>query len=520
VVRQDGLPPEPRQVLIRNLLRVVDMLPPPVYLVGGVCLLASSKGQRLGDMAAGTLVVRERFQSTKQDDALVDYGASWMAKLQHGQSQYVLVLPKGKVTIRQVALIEAYFNRRHLLSVEQRGKVASQIIRPLLPLFDHRSDEGEAAAGTAQDRLLRIEKLMQEVQERAKGAAVRTDRPGLIAEDAQKKARTWSSFSARIEGLLRRGRAALKRLSAGEMKSLLVDYRRIITDLARAQSMQADPKTLSRLNRLAIRGHNVMYRWQGTRARHRRREWFGLFAREVRASLRAVLLAAGLFFAAMLISAAAVLWQPELAFDLVGPEFYDFSPASEEVLHDIPKLVRPVAASWILTNNLQVTILAFAFGMTAGLGTAFLLVYNGTHLGSVIGWMSLRGSGRALWGWVMPHGATEIAAVIIAGAAGFLLAQGILLPGQLRRGAALKLMSRRALVLELGCMAMLVVAGLIEGFVSPSGIGYAYRILILAASVLLWGVYFATAGRSSGGRGSGPIGSDPNVSHPPFFPAP
>lgn len=282
------------------------------------------------------------------------------------------------------------------------------------------------------------------------------------------------------------------------MKSLLVDYRRITIDLARAQAMQADPQTLSRLNRLAIRGHNLMYRYQRPAARAGRRDWPVMFAREVRASLAAVGLSAGLFLAAALVSALAVIRQPELAFDLVGPGFYDFSPSSEQVLHDIPPLVRPVFASSVLTNNLQVTILAFAFGMTAGLGTAFLLIYNGMHLGSVAGWMSLQGSGRALWGWIMPHGVTEIAAVIIAGAAGFLLARGILLPGQLRRGAALKQAGRRALVLELGCMAMLVVAGLIEGFVSPSAIGYPGRILILAASVLLWGLYFAVAGKSAG----------------------
>jgi uncharacterized membrane protein SpoIIM required for sporulation/uncharacterized RDD family membrane protein YckC len=496
VVRENGLPPEPRQVLIRNLLRAVDMLPPPLYLVGGLSLLISSKGQRLGDLAAGTMVIRERFRAVKQDEAVADYGASWMAKLQRGLSQYALVLPKGKITIRQIALIEAYFSRRDVLPEAQRDKVARQIIRPLLPLFEQESAEWEGE-GVAS------EKLMQEVMERAKAAAAGVGGAGRIAEDAEKKARTWKNFSARIDWLLRRGRAALRMLSSGEMKRLLVDYRRITTDLARAQSMQADPQTLSRLNRLAIRGHNVLYRYQGKRARAGRREWLGLFAREVRESFRAVALSAGLFFAAALVSALAVLWQPGLAFDLVGPEFYDFSPTSQEHLHDIPKIVRPVAASFILTNNLQVTILAFAFGMTAGLGTAFLLVNNGMHLGSVIGWMSLQGSGRALWGWVMPHGATEILAVIIAGAAGFLLARGILLPGQLRRGAALKLMGRRALVLELGCMAMLVVAGLIEGFISPSRIGFSFRILILAASVLLWVIYFALAGRRRALGGAG-----------------
>lgn len=75
------------------------------------------------------------------------------------------------------------------------------------------------------------------------------------------------------------------------------------------------------------------------------------------------------------------------------------------------------------------------------------------------------------------------------------MARGLLLPGQQRRAAALKDMAKRALVLELGCMAMLIPAGLIEGFVSPSLIGCAPRILILIGSVLLWLGYFYGAGR-------------------------
>jgi uncharacterized membrane protein SpoIIM required for sporulation len=284
-------------------------------------------------------------------------------------------------------------------------------------------------------------------------------------------------------------------MSAAEMKSLLVDYRRISTDLARAQSMGADRATVSRLNRMASGGHNLLYGYVKAKAAPGLRSWFGRFAAEIRDNYRVVLLSAFLFFAAAIVSFLAVRWNPELAFELVGPEFYEFEPAREESLHDIPEIMRPVAASAILSNNLQVSILAFAFGMTLGIGTGYLLLYNGMHLGSVIGWMSLTGNGRALWGWVMPHGVTEIAAVIIAGAAGLLLAKGILVPGAYRRSHSLKRLAGKALILELGCMLMLGVAGLIEGFVSPSQIGFSARVTIMGASILLWLLYFAAAGR-------------------------
>jgi uncharacterized membrane protein SpoIIM required for sporulation len=138
--------------------------------------------------------------------------------------------------------------------------------------------------------------------------------------------------------------------------------------------------------------------------------------------------------------------------------------------------------------------MAFGFGLTAGVGTTVLLIFNGVHLGSVAGWMMLHGKEKALWGWIMPHGATELLAICLAGAAGYLLAAAIVAPGQLRRSTALKTIGGDALIIELGCMAMLLIAGLIEGFVSPSAIDYPTRLAVLAASLAVWAVYFAGAG--------------------------
>ncbi len=490
-VRDNGLPLGFRHSLIRNLLRVGDTLPPPLYLLGGLSVLISRKGQRLGDLAAGTIVVRERHAAVKEKDGAADFGADWTSKLERGSSRHLVVLPKGPISIRQVSLIEEYFRRAPGLKGELRIRLSWAITRPLLALFDHREEEWE----NVRDRIGLCEALMREVLELARKAAESTPRYDRVDQDAQQKARTWSTFAARVGRLLQAGKRGLRRLSPEEMKSLLVDYRRITTDLARAQSMEADARTLSRLNRLAAGGHNVLYGYARGGSRLPWREGLVRFAREVRGGLRAVALASFLFAGAAAVSYLAVRWHPELAYELVGPEFYSFKPASAENLHDIPKLIRPVAASAILTNNLQVAILAFAFGLTAGLGTAVLLVINGVHLGSVFGWMGMNGDVRALWGWIMPHGLTEILAILIAGAAGFLLAGAILAPGQHRRPAALKLAAAKALVLELGCMAMLLVAGLIEGFISPSALAYSARIGILAGSAGLWILYFLLAGR-------------------------
>jgi uncharacterized membrane protein SpoIIM required for sporulation len=318
-------------------------------------------------------------------------------------------------------------------------------------------------------------------------------------QTAEEKHRQWTQFYLRAQNLLKRGPAALRALARAELSSLIDEYQALIADLARARALGASRSTVDQLNRIAVTGHNLLY------GRIRRRElsaetdWFGSFARAVRKRAWAVALSAVMFFGPAVASYVAVQLHPSLGYDLVAEGFLDFNPANEENLHSIPSLARPIVSSAIITNNVQVTLMAFGLGLTAGVGTTLVLIFNGIHLGSVAGWMTLQGSEKALWGWIMPHGATELLAICLAGAAGYLLAGAIVAPGQVRRSTALKRVGGDALVIEIGCMVMLVIAGLIEGFLSPSSINYQARLAILLVSALVWAVYFLGIGHSRQG---------------------
>ena len=320
-------------------------------------------------------------------------------------------------------------------------------------------------------------------------------------QNPDEKLQQWQRFSERVQTLLRGGRKALKKLSPDELNALINDYQGITADLARARSLGADFATIDKLNRIAVAGHNLLYGHIQKPSQAKAAHGLGSFAREVRGHVWPVVLAVTMFFGSALISYVAVQSHPSLGYDLLAEGFIDFDPAHEENLHDIPSLARPIVSSTIITNNIQVTLLAFGLGLTAGIGTTVLLIFNGIHLGSVAGWMTLQGKERALWGWIMPHGGTELLAICLAGAAGYILAGAILMPGQLRRSAALMRVGGAALTIELGCMVMLVIAGFIEGFVSPSGIDYTTRIGVLGLSLSLWAAYFFGAGyRSSTDR--------------------
>jgi uncharacterized membrane protein SpoIIM required for sporulation len=158
--------------------------------------------------------------------------------------------------------------------------------------------------------------------------------------------------------------------------------------------------------------------------------------------------------------------------------------------------VKPLAASGIMTNNLAVCFAAFALGITAGIGTINMMVTNGMLIG-VIGaatWQA--GMALQLWSFVAAHGVLELPAIFISGGAGLEIARGMLFPGLLPRRESLAQAGGRAARLMIGIVPMLVVAGIIEGFVSPSGIAMPLKFLLAAVLFAALSAYLLRAGSS------------------------
>jgi uncharacterized membrane protein SpoIIM required for sporulation len=151
----------------------------------------------------------------------------------------------------------------------------------------------------------------------------------------------------------------------------------------------------------------------------------------------------------------------------LGPQMVATIERHEMWTHSILS-IKPQASSSIMTNNLSVAFITFALGISAGIGTLYMLFFNGLMLG-VIGaacWFS--DMSIPLWSFVAPHGVLELPAIFIAGGAGLRLAQALLFPGVRSRRDALALGGSEAVKLLLGVIPMLIVAGLLEAFFSPS----------------------------------------------------
>jgi uncharacterized membrane protein SpoIIM required for sporulation len=158
-----------------------------------------------------------------------------------------------------------------------------------------------------------------------------------------------------------------------------------------------------------------------------------------------------------------------------------------------------VGASRIMTNNIQVTIYTFAFGAMFGVGTLFFLAYNGANIGSVLALTYRAGFGHDLVTFMAGHGVIELSCIFIAGGAGLLIGSALIMPGDLSRADALKTRGKDAIRLMMGVAVLLVLAGVIEGFISPAPIDPRIKFSIAAITGIALYSYLLFAGRDETG---------------------
>ena len=154
-----------------------------------------------------------------------------------------------------------------------------------------------------------------------------------------------------------------------------------------------------------------------------------------------------------------------------------------------------VGASEIMTNNIKVTIYTFAFGAMFGVGTLFFLAYNGMSIGSVLALTYRAGFGNDLVTFMVGHGVIELSCIFIAGGAGLLIGSALIMPGDLSRADALTTRGKDAIRLMMGVAVLLVLAGTIEGFISPAPIDPRIKFSIAAITGIALYSYLLLAGR-------------------------
>jgi len=194
------------------------------------------------------------------------------------------------------------------------------------------------------------------------------------------------------------------------------------------------------------------------------------FPRLYRQTFPYTLAAMLMFIIPALTAGFGTAWKPDASSWLLPGEVQRLKSYIEqkELWTDISVEERPYASSFIMQNNIQVAMLAFGSGVTAGIYTTWVMIQNGLILGGLTGLTAHYGVGFELWTFVIGHGVIELSVICMAGGAGLMLGWSLIRPGLLRRRDALILAARKAVQLLGAGIPLLVVAGLIEGFISPA----------------------------------------------------
>jgi len=317
---------------------------------------------------------------------------------------------------------------------------------------------------------------------------------------AERQAR-WCELESMINRS-RRGR--LRTTSAADLERFGILFRHTSSDLAIARRDYPDASITEYLNQLCARAHPLLYRGSPVRLSTLPRTFVVEIPRRWRAAWPYMLASVGMLALGFLAGWLAVYLRPDLRASIVPASLFDQMARGQVSGGGLD--YAPLAAFDIIQNNIRVALIAFAGGVLLGIPTGLALVANGWMLGSVAAAVNIGGYNLQFWSLIVPHGVIELSIIVIAGGTGLMLGDAVLRPGQLRRGDALSAAARRAVWLACGAALLLIVAGCLEAFVSPSGLPAAAKLAIGAgtgAGLYSWLLFSGRHPRAAARRGVG-----------------
>lgn len=290
-----------------------------------------------------------------------------------------------------------------------------------------------------------------------------------------------------LEGLIARAGARAERLSPAEIRRLAAAYRSTAADLAIARRLFAGDSVVNRLEETVVRGRGVVYE------RLTRRRSVGEFLADtywqaIYARSRPVGLAALLLFVPALVAFGWAVSAPATVAELVPPDFlWVRSATTTDQGYSVTGLIG--FSTFVMVNNIRVTLAAFALGLTWGLGTAWIILQNGLILGAVAGLAAAAGNIGVFLAAVMAHGVLELSCMVVGAGAGLSIGRATLRPGRSTRRQAFAREALTAAKIAIGTIPWLVLAGLLEGFASRTGAGPVFATIVgLVVGALFWGL--------------------------------
>ncbi len=495
VVMDTGRPITPAAALIRNLVRFVDSYIPALFAPAVLSMFLHPSNKRPGDMAAGTIVVR-------------DHPTDWTLGAPAPTDELPEPIETGPPDLSEdeFRLLDRFLGRLNDLTPEVQVRITTDLVRRFEQRIPRRTADNQAY-------LVKVfadeqRKRRSRFAPRAKaGAAGRITVPA--ERFVQKKREAWEKFRATAMFMERSG---IGGLAPGEIPAFAAQYREVAADLARARTYQVDPRVITYLERVVTAGHNALYRARGTERTPVLHYILRDFPAAVVQSWRYVLLAFLLFAVPAVVGYVMIREQPALGDEMLSPVMVARAEAAAENqaegrgYAETEKEYRPQVAALIISNNISVSFGTFVGGISGGLLTAWLLFTNGMMLGLGMGLFQNYHALPYLLTFVLGHGVLELTAIFISAGAGFRLAKAMIAPGDRTRGDALVLEGRIAARMIGAVVTLLAIAGTIEGLLSTSDAAAGWKYGVSASSAVFLVLYLLN-GRSQLPRLSAPTRS-------------
>ena len=317
----------------------------------------------------------------------------------------------------------------------------------------------------------------------------------MVAEEfVTAKHQTWEQLAS----LTKQAQSNIVSMNAGDLQTLGRLYRQATSDLAQARRDYPGHAVTVYLNDLVAQGHNAIYRERSSAFSNLKRYFLVLLPRTFRETIWFTVASFLVFMLPAIVGWIISYRDPDQGARLMPA----MAPIIEEIRlgnewwRDIND-ENTGAAAMILTNNIAVSFRAFIGGLSLGIFTIYALYYNGLMLGVISGSAQKLGFADNLWTFIIAHGVVELSIIFLAGGAGFQLAWAILRPGLVSRRAALAAAAQRAFILSGAIVMFLILAGLIEGFISPSYLPLWVKIATAALSGIGMYSYLFFTGRKA-----------------------
>ena len=303
-----------------------------------------------------------------------------------------------------------------------------------------------------------------------------------------------------LESLVQRYRKSKRSMLPHDLKRLDALYRQTTIHLSQVATRSTDKRLEDYLNSLVSSAHGMIY------LPPRRSLWRGMttflregFARAIARNWQYHLVSAALVTLGGLLAYFASTQDPQAAYAMMPAEDVRQPGSNQEQLLQVLRSGRDMGgggkfffASFLFSHNLKVGILAMGLGVLAAVPTVLLMVFNGMMLGSFVAIHHQAGITTEFWAWILPHGVTEIGAIILCGGCGLMLGKAIVNPGIVSRGESLRRAGIEAGSTCVGVTLMLIVAAVIESYLRQSHLDSTARLLFAGITALFWITYFAT----------------------------